>query len=86
VLPLHTFWVHSDHIPKNSFSTAAMELHVRGQLTFQFLGNEMIFIPELHHPGIADPRSHPAIGARPIHGQNRFPDHKDMEMIGSIPS
>jgi hypothetical protein len=45
----------------------------------------VIFIPELPHPGIVDSRSYPAIGARPIHGQNGLPDHEHTQVIVSIP-
>jgi len=58
---------------------------VGGQTMLQVLRNQMIFIPELRHPGIVDSRPHPAIGARPIHRQNGFPDNEHAQVIVSIP-
>ena len=78
--------VKSDNVPQNPSAAATMKLHRRWQLLTESFCNDVIFIPELRHPGIVNSRSHPAIGSRPIHRQNGFPDHQYMEVVGSIPS
>lgn len=83
--PLHIGWIESHNVPENSGAMAAVELCVGGQMLVQLFCNQMIFIPELRHTRIRDSRSHPAIGTCPICWQYRLPDHKHIEMIGSIP-
>ena len=77
--------VKSYNVPENSSMAATMKLHRRWQLLTELFCNDVIFIPELPHPGIVDSRSYPAIGARPIHGQNGLPDHEHTQVIVSIP-
>jgi len=81
-----TVCVKSDNVPQNSSATATMKLHCRWQLLTELFCDDVIFIPELRDPGIANSRSYPAIGARPIHWQNGFPDHQYMEVIRCVPS
>lgn len=78
--------VKSDNVPQNSSTAATMKSHRRWQLLTELFCNDAIFIPELRHPGIVNSRSHPAIGACPIHWQNGFPDHQYMEVVRSVPS
>ena len=84
--PMRVVRIKSDNVPQNSSATATMKLYRLRQLLTQLFCNDVIFVPELRHSGIVNSRSHPAIGARPIHWQNGFPDHQDMEMVGRIPS
>jgi hypothetical protein len=86
ISPLRIVRIKSYNVPQNSSAAATMKLYVCWQLLIQFLCNHVIFVPELRHPGIVNSRSHPAIGARPIHWQNGFPDHEHVEMVGRIPS
>ena len=78
IFPMGIVCVKSCNVPQNSSTAATMKLRRRWQLLTELFCNDVIFIPELRHPGIVNSRSHPAIGARPIHWQNGFPDHKHM--------
>ena len=85
ISPLRIVRIKSYNVPQNSSAAATMKLYRWRQLVTQFFCNDVIFIPELCHSGIVDSRSHPAIRARPIHRQNRFPDHKCVQVMVSIP-
>ena len=85
IFPTGVVGVKSYDVPQNSSAAATMKLHRRWQLLTELFCYEVIFVPELRHPGIVDSRSHPAIGARPVHWQNRLPDYEHMQVIVSIP-
>ena len=48
--PLNVVWIEGSDIPDDAVALAA-DLGT-GELLLQFFGDEMIFIPELHHPGV----------------------------------